>query len=273
MTNPQPQRKPATPDQINRQQGYQRPSTKAEATHAVVPAKTAAPATNNKTPAPASTAVPSTAVAPVFNQEAFERNLSLWGRGGETPLMHNGLEGSFRSTGGEVIDVADTIFVAHLNQTRHDWIRFHGEGSPPRLISVGIYEAATLPDRTELGDNDKTLWEKDRFRDEPIDPWQEQYRVPIVSTDDSGEVFELTSRSTTSRFAIQALIDRYGRHPQRRKGKLPLIKLVDTTYFNKKFGRDMPKPLDQIVGWVDGDDPVTKPATPQLPFHSDPLPF
>ena len=54
-----------------------------------------------------------------------------------------------------------------------------------------------------------------------------------MSTDEGGEIYELTSRSPTSKNAFRALLNRYGRHPQRRKGMIPLIKLVDSTYFDE----------------------------------------
>jgi hypothetical protein len=82
-----------------------------------------------------------------------------------------------------------------------------------------------------------------------------------VAQDAGGAVYELTSRSATSKNAIRSLIDRYGRHPQRRKGLIPLITLSTGSYHNKKLGQDKPKPVYQIVGWVnkDGSAPAKKP--------------
>ena len=271
MTDHQPQRpmrKPPTPEQINRQQGFEPPKAKAEAAHAVVPTKPAAPVTP---PSTVVAAASSTALTP-FNREAFERNLVKWASGGLPPMTHNGLEGGFRTTGGEEADVSEKIFAAHLDETLREWIHFNGEGSPPTILSVGIYEYRELPARAELGETDEKLWEKDRFRGEPTDPWQEQFRAPIVSTDEGGEIYELTSRSPTSKNAFRALLNRYGRHPQRHKGMVPLIKLVDSTYFNKRLGTDKPKPDYKIVGWIAKDAPAAKPAKPELPFD-DSIPF
>jgi hypothetical protein len=54
------------------------------------------------------------------------------------------------------------------------------------------------------------------------------------------------------------LLGKFNLHPQRKKGLVPLLKLNIGTYPNKRTGRDMPKPVYQIVGWVpkDGDAPV-----------------
>ena len=168
-TQPQPTRKsaPPTPADINRQQGFSAAQDESyEAAHAVVPTKPAAPVTP---PSTTVVAASSTALTP-FNQEAFERNLTKWGSGGLPPLTHNGLEGGFRTTGGEEVDVSETIFAAHLDETLKEWIHFNGEGVPPTIISVGIYEDRELPPRAELGETDEARWEKDRFRGEPTDP-------------------------------------------------------------------------------------------------------
>jgi hypothetical protein len=201
------------------------------------------------------------APAPVTSPEAFEQNLQEWGSGRGTPLTPNGLDGGYQSSAGEKVDVAGITFAGHLDETRREWIKFNGEGNPPTLVSVGIDEAATFPAREELGDMDESRWEKSRFTSEAVDPWQEQFRVPIVATDAGGAVYELTSRSATSKNAIRSLIDRYGRHPQRRKGLIPLITLSTGTYHNKKLGQDKPKPVYTIVGWIekDGSAPAKKP--------------
>jgi hypothetical protein len=193
------------------------------------------------------------------SEEAFERNLANWGSGSGVPLVFNGLEGKFQTTGGEEVDVENGIFAAHLDETRKGWIKFNGEGEPPTTVSVGIMEDAQLPTREELGDLDSSLWDTDKFRGEPMDPWQQEIRVPIVSAAADGTIYELTSRSLTALYAIRGLLERYGRHPQRKKGLVPLIQLQVGSYYNNKLGTDTPKPVYRVVGWVqkDGSAPPT----------------
>jgi hypothetical protein len=207
--------------------------------------------------APAVPAAPAPAL-PATSEEAFERNLSEWGSLHGTPLSFNGQSGEFQS-GGETKDVVGHHFVAHMDQARREWIKFNGDGVPPTLISVGIYEDARLPSRDDLGDPEDT-WPINKFG-QPDDPWKLQYRVPLVATDESGEIFELTNRGLTAVRSFEDLIRRYGNHPQRKKGLVPLIELVSTTYPNKRLGTDMPKAVYKIVGWVerDGSAPVKKP--------------
>lgn len=183
------------------------------------------------------------------SEKAFENNPQLWGNVSDPTLGPNLAEGDFRMPTGEVVDVKDTIFAAHVDEGRADWIRFNGEGNQPTLISVGLYENVALPARDELGDLDQSLWKTDRYHPEPADPWQIQIRIPIVSTDTDGAVYLLTSRSPTALFAIRGLKRQYDRHPQKKKGLLPLITMSIDTYFNNKFGRDMYKPIYKITGW------------------------
>jgi hypothetical protein len=244
--------RPPTPAEINAQQ-------KADAEQATLALHARQDAARSRALAASPNA--STALTPVTSPEAFEHNLAEWGSGRGTPLTPNGLEGGYQSGAGEKIDVAGVIFAGHLDETRREWIKFNGEGNPPTLISVGIYECVAFPARESLGDLDEKLWEKSRFTGETTDPWQEQFRVPIVAQDAGGAVYELTSRSATSKNAIRSLIDRYGRHPQRRKGLIPLITLSTGSYHNKKLGQDKPKPVYTIVGWTekDGSAPEKKP--------------
>ena len=226
-------------------------------------------------PLPAVVNTPLPAPSGPVSEEAFERNLAQWGSGSGTPLTFNGLDGRFQTAGGEEADVLNTTFIAHLDETRKGWIRFNGEGNPPSIVSVGIYEDAALPERDELGDTDQSLWERDKFRGEPVDPWQPEYRVPIVATSADGTIYELTSRSLTSTFAFRALLDRYGRHPQRKKGLLPLIKLQIGSYHNHKLGTDKPKPVYQIIGWCQKDGSAPPAATNKVSSgdFNDKVPF
>jgi hypothetical protein len=224
-----------------------------------------------------SPSTPAALTPPATSPEAFEHNLASWSSTGGTPLVFNALEGVYQRSSGDTVDVRKTVFAAHLDETRFEKLRFNGEGSPPTLISVGIYEDAALPSREELGDTDPALWEKSRFTGEPVDPWQDQFRTPIVAQDDGGEIFELTSRSKTSMFAFRSLLNRYARHPQRKKGLIPLVTLSVGSYHNSKLGQDKPKPVFQIIGWVnkDGSAPEKKPnliTSGGKPFN-DEVPF
>src|ERR1700756_2007331 len=77
-----------------------------------------------RNPALAAPSSTPTVPAPAPSPEALERNLASWGSTGGTPLSPNGLEGGFQTSGGEKVDVSKTIFAAHLDETRREWIRF-----------------------------------------------------------------------------------------------------------------------------------------------------
>ena len=94
--------------------------------------------------------------------------------------------------------------------------------------------------------------------------------MPIVSAAADGTIYELTSRSLTALYAIRGLLERYGRHPQRKKGLVPLIQLQVGSYYNNKLGTDKPKPVYRVVGWVqkDGSAPPTpNNVTTGAPFN------
>jgi hypothetical protein len=194
------------------------------------------------------------------SDEAFERHMQEMGSAGNPILTPNLSDGDFRS-GGEVVNVDGVPFVMHTDESRKGVIRFNGIGNLPTKISVGLYEDAELPSREELGDTDQSLWELDRYNNQPIDPWQSEVVVPIVSTAPDGTIYELASRSPTALFAIRGLLDRVHRHPQRTKGLVPIVTMKIGTYPNRKFGRDMFKPVYQIIGWCekDGSAPAKKP--------------
>jgi hypothetical protein len=266
-----------TPAEINQQQKAQAEQVTRTTQERQHEARNRAMATS-----PSAPPSPANAVEPVQSQmltgprsdAAFERNMQELGGPGNPLLIPNLLEGDFRA-GGEVINIEGTHFVMHTDEARRGTYRFHGPGNPPTRISVGMYEDATLPAREELGDLDPRLWELDKYKNVPTDPWQPEIMVPIVSTAPDGTVYELTSRSPTALFAIKGLLDRAHKHPQRAKGLVPIVTMRITTYFNKNQGRDMYKPAYQITGWCtkDGSTPAKKPDSISSGPFNDQIPF
>jgi hypothetical protein len=87
----------------------------------------------------------------------------------------------------------------------------------------------------------------------------------MVGADDAGEVFLFSARNATSRTAVQNLLYKISRHPKGRAGLLPIVRLDTTTFWNKKFNRDQPKPELRIVGWVDGDGDRSRDGNAKVP--------
>jgi hypothetical protein len=167
-------------------------------------------------------------------------------------------------------------FIIRLDETRKEWLRWNGEGEHPTIIGISIYENATLPERDELGDLDQEEWDTDRFSGERRDPWQIQYRVPLVSCDQDATIYELTSRSRTAINAFQALLRQFGRaYPQRKKGLVPLVQLSTGSYFHKELKKNCPKPDYKITGWVqkDGSAPPTSESRITTGEMNDEIPF
>lgn len=251
------------PEEINRrQQAAAEQATRAAAEQQAA-ARARALATSPASPAmpvPVETHPQSQMLTGPRSDEAFERHMQEMGGAGNPLLAPNLSEGNFKS-GGEVVNVDGVPFIMHTDESRKGVIRFNGEGNLPTKISIGLYEDAELPLREELGDTDQSLWEISRYSNQPVDPWQSEIVVPVVSTAPDGTIYELASRSPTALFAIRGLLDRVHRHPQRGKGLVPIVTMRIGTYKNKNLGRDMYKPVYTVVGWCtkDGSAPATKP--------------
>jgi hypothetical protein len=57
-----------------------------------------------------------------------------------------------------------------FDQTQHGWIKFNGVGKPPTRHMGGMFDGYVPPPRSELGDDDPTLWDPG-LDGQPQDPW------------------------------------------------------------------------------------------------------
>jgi hypothetical protein len=215
------------------------------------------------------------------SKEATERHLADWGGSAGRLVAFNGSTGIHRTLDDDVEVAAGSRFIACLDQAQKGYIRFN-EGAPPTLAMVRIGEDAEVPQREELGDNDPSQWLISELNGLPDDPRKLQTLFPLVSCDDSGEIYGYVARGPVALNAASDLLGRYRWHPKRQRGLLPIVEIGSGTYVSKKFG-PRPKPILKIVGWVNPDgspalDPVTRPG--QLPPKggatadpNDPIPF
>ena len=102
-----------------------------------------------------------------------------------------------------------------------------------RMIRVpdGVHPAL----RTDLGDLDKSLWEKDD-KGEPKDCWQFTNYLPLMDAD--GNLFTFTTSSRGGLGAVGELVRRYARHRKNNPDVHPLIALDCGSYkhANKAYG-------------------------------------
>jgi hypothetical protein len=162
---------------------------------------------------------------------------------------------------GEYLVGEDTVSegtecIAYLDQLARAWIKFEDGAIVDRKIEL-VVSGKKLPNREELGDNDKKKWETDD-NDKPRDPWVKQWLMPLVKVDDQ-DWMVFVSSSKGGNTAIGTLCGIYGRSD--RKGLLPIIALKVRSYKHHEYGKietpDMP-----IVGWHGTSSTPANPVQP-----------
>jgi hypothetical protein len=136
---------------------------------------------------------------------------------------------------------AGTEMVAHVDQIARGWIKFHDNKVVDQRIGKAV-DGFVMPDRSELGDNDKSQWERDP-RGEERDPWVEQYYLPMEDTA-TGEVTVFVTGTHGGCDAITKLLNIFVRNP---RAGLPVIRLDVASYRHRTYGR-IEKPDFVIVG-------------------------
>ena len=120
-----------------------------------------------------------------------------------------------------------------------------------------LIEGFVPKERTELGHNDKTLWEVDN-NGEPRDPWQHGLYLPMV-TFDGENVYTFTSSSDGGRRrAVAPLAREYGHHIRQHPDELPVVRLEHDSYLHadRKIGR-VKFPLFPTDRWVKAEPYLT----------------
>jgi hypothetical protein len=204
-------------------------------------------------------------------EEALERHLSEWGGSGGRLIAFNGSTGIHRTLDDGVEVPSGTEFVAFLHETRRGYIKFK-EGAPPDVRMVGISEDAEVSPRKELGDLDQSKWPRG-LDGNPEDPWKEQIVISLARRDAGGELFVYVARGSVALNSVADLLGRWRRHPKRRAGLIPVLRLENGTYPSKKFGGLKPKPLLSIIGWVTKDGSPLPPPPPLSAEMNDSLDF
>jgi hypothetical protein len=166
-----------------------------------------------------------------------------------TPMMgkhfkFDGKSGGYKVTSDESFLKEDTQVVVVYPQIQAGWIKFNGKGNPPDREMGPIFSGFVPPDRSTLGDQDETKWEKG-LDGKPQNPWQFQLMVPMQVVE-TGELLIFSTRTNTGKRAVDNLIEQCERMQQREPDFYPIIKLGIGGFQHR----------DERVGWV---------KTPALP--------
>ena len=255
-----------TPAQVQAQQ-------KADAERTTAPRAATAPGTAT---APSTALVSTTSLTPATSNEALERNLAAWAGPAGRMLAFNGQTGIHRTLDDDVEYALPARFTDYMEALQRGFINFPGDGLPPNVRMAGIAEDVPPVTRESLGDNDQSQWPISEFTGQPDDPWKFQYVFPIVSHAPGNELFLYVARGVVVTRAVESLLGKWRYHPKRCLGLLPVVEIANGTYYSKKFKSDRPKPIFNIVDWVDaaGEAPTAKAiAEAKHAEFNDSLPF
>ncbi|HYQ07207.1 MAG TPA: hypothetical protein VER26_09550 [Xanthobacteraceae bacterium] len=124
---------------------------------------------------------------------------------------------------------AGTTFTVNLDELMAGWIKWV-DNKPVEHIMVRVADGIPPKKRSDLGDDDKALWELDN-QDKSRDPWQFTNYLPLMN--EKGELFTFTTSSRGGLGAIADLSRRYARHRKRHPNVFPMIALNVDSYQHK----------------------------------------
>jgi hypothetical protein len=158
---------------------------------------------------------PSTAVVAINNYIATEDPQAMIGK----LIKHS--KGEFLK--GQECEVVPegTLFTVACDMTLRGYILWQ-DGKPAKHVLTCIASGAPLPQREDLGHDDKALWEVGADG-KARDPWQPVMYVPVMGSD--GELATFTNGSVSGIKSINRLLKRYATHAARHPDDYPLVKL------------------------------------------------
>jgi hypothetical protein len=214
-------------------------------------------------PKPAET-LPAVAMPPpVFNPDLFQRNLAILAAVRLPTFSMNGNTGIYKFQNGSEIPV-NSKFVVVMQEAKHGFIRFHGDGEKPD-VHMQLIGAEPLIDRQSLSDNDSTKWENGK------DPWQEQFEMPVFDAS-TGDTYCYLSRSKLCNSAARQFNGTYARNPRSKAGLLPVVQFGHGKDAQIPGVGTLPKPALTIVDWVNPDGTLISAQQKHDEFGDD-VPF
>ncbi len=165
--------------------------------------------------------------------------------GTDTPFLKF-IKGQFKYGVDDEVLPLRTRLVPHMSELRAGFIKWK-DGAPEDEVMVRIAEGKPIPQREDLGDDDRNAWETDP-NGMPLDPWKEVNTLPMKDPE-TGQEFIFTTGSRGGIGAIGKLATKYGRQRDKQAGKLPVIEIGSDSYFHKKRSINVDFPTLKIVGW------------------------
>jgi hypothetical protein len=137
------------------------------------------------------------------------------------PMKFNPKTGEFVDLDGEAVPAGE--YVGVYDMIRGGFIKFDGEGNPPKREQGYLFQGYVPPPRSDLGDADETKWENG-LNGQPQDPWQFQLLLPLQHVE-SGKLFVFQTTSWSGRRAVDQLISACARMQKSEPEHYPVVRL------------------------------------------------
>ena len=164
--------------------------------------------------------------------------------GTDTPFLKF-VKGQFRYGVDDEVLPLGTRLVPHMAGLKAGFIKWK-DGAPEDEAMVRIAEGKPIPQREDLGDDDRNAWETDP-NGTPQDPWQVCDTLPMKDPE-TGQEFVFSTGSRGGIGAVGKLSTAYGWQRHKLADKLPIIEIGSDSYRHKTYG-DVSYPTFRIVGW------------------------
>ena len=164
---------------------------------------------------------------------------------GNDTLFLKFVKGQFKHGVDDEVLPLGTRLVPHMAELKAGFIKWN-DGAPEDEAMVRIADGKPIPQREDLGDDDRNAWETDP-NGTPQDPWQVCNTLPMKEPE-TGQEFIFTTGSRGGVGAIGKLATKYGRQRHKQGDKLPVIEINSDSYRHKTYG-DVSYPTFKIVGW------------------------
>ncbi len=172
---------------------------------------------------------------------------SAYGRevGSDTPFLKFH-KGEYRyGSDGEVLPLG-TKLVPHMAELRAGFLKWKN-GEPVDEAMVHIAQGKPIPQREELDDQDKSTWQLDP-NGTPLDPWGHVNTLPFKDPE-TGQEFIFSTGAKGGIGAVGKLSSAFGSQRHKHNGKLPIVEIGASSYWNRNYSCDVAYPTFKIVGW------------------------
>ena len=164
--------------------------------------------------------------------------------GTDTPFLKF-VKGQFKFGVDDEVLPLGTRLVPHMAELKAGFIKWK-DGAPEDEVMVRIVDGKAIPQRDDLGDDDRNAWETDP-NGTPQDPWQVCNTLPMKDPE-TGQEFIFTTGSRGGVGAVGKLSTGYGRQRHKQVDKLPIIEIGADSYRHRTYG-EVSYPTFQIVSW------------------------